>query len=177
MSRMQLFASDRPSNKLTVSFSETLMAECFRCGNAVRAGHGYRREVFNGHSSRFYFGKRVSQSSRRSYAVRTVCANCATRMDRRKTNRMLTWAGIILFLVIVVKMAPDSPGSSAIGRESLSGTSPASASAFGLPTDPLRSETTPAPEHRIKHRRDKKHSSKDTHADEASRSDGLHNSH
>jgi len=31
------------------------MAECYRCGRLVPRGHGYRREVYTGHSNRLLF--------------------------------------------------------------------------------------------------------------------------
>src|ERR1700687_2206154 len=71
------------------------MAECYNCGTAVPRGQGYRREVYTGHSSRIYWGRRVSGSGGSRFGVRTVCGRCAGNIDKRKSrNRRLFWGTV-----------------------------------------------------------------------------------
>jgi hypothetical protein len=76
------------------------MADCYNCGANVPKGQGYRREVYTGHSTRIYYGRRLSGSSGSRYGVRTLCKSCAVRFDKRRTNRALLTAGIVLALIL-----------------------------------------------------------------------------
>jgi hypothetical protein len=71
------------------------MAECYRCGGFVPRGQGYRREVYTGHSNRLYFGRRVSGSTGNRYGVRTICASCASDLDRRKRHVAFFWLAVV----------------------------------------------------------------------------------
>jgi hypothetical protein len=55
----------------------------------VRNGEGYRRKVLVGESTRIYFSKRGGGSYGQTYALRTLCYNCASELDSR--NRSLAW--------------------------------------------------------------------------------------
>jgi hypothetical protein len=91
------------------------MVECFECGASVPSGHGYRREVYTGHTSRSSFGQRYTTSRSRRYAVRTICSECAKRLDARKKLRFLVGVGVVGLLAIVGAVSHDdkSPRSDA----------------------------------------------------------------
>jgi hypothetical protein len=76
------------------------MAECYNCGANVPKGQGYRREVYTGHSSRMYFGRRVSSSRGNSYGVRTICSSCAQGMADRKRKSVAVLGTIFLLLIL-----------------------------------------------------------------------------
>jgi hypothetical protein len=62
------------------------MADCYNCGASIAPGQGYRREVYTGQSSRFYYGRRLSASSGSSYGMRTIRGECVQRMADRKVR-------------------------------------------------------------------------------------------
>jgi len=77
------------------------MADCYNCGAAIPRGQGYRREVYTGHSSRFYYGRRFSASSGSSSGIRTICGECAQRMDDRKArNAVIALVAFVVFIAI-----------------------------------------------------------------------------
>jgi hypothetical protein len=88
------------------------MAECYNCGADVPKGQGYRREVYTGHSTRMYYGRRVSGSTGRRYGMHTLCQSCADRFDKRRTNRALLVAGIVLALILAGAFSSHDNGSS-----------------------------------------------------------------
>ena len=87
------------------------MAECYECGAGVPSGHGYRREVYTGHSTRIYHGRRVSGSTGSKYGIRTLCASCAIELDKRRTNRRLFWAAAVLGLILLAALSHDDSSS------------------------------------------------------------------
>ena len=88
------------------------MAECYNCGANVPKGQGYRREVYTGHTTRMYYGRRVSGSSGRRYGIHTLCQSCAVGFDKRRTNRRLLTAGIVLALILAGAFSSKDNGSS-----------------------------------------------------------------
>jgi hypothetical protein len=76
------------------------MAECYKCGAYVARGQGYRREVYTGHSTRFYMGRGSSTSTARRYGIHTLCEECAHRGDTGKVLGAVAIAAFILFAVI-----------------------------------------------------------------------------
>ena len=62
------------------------MANCYHCGIKIESGEGYRRQVLTSQSARIYFSKRSGGSYGQSYGLRTLCANCATRLDEHLKN-------------------------------------------------------------------------------------------
>jgi hypothetical protein len=73
------------------------MAECFNCGTVIPKGEAYRREVYTGHYNRVYFGRRLSGSAGNRYAIRSLCADCAHKLDNRKANHLLIGLGVVFF--------------------------------------------------------------------------------
>lgn len=65
------------------------MTSCYFCGCGIRSGEGYRRKVLTNESARIYFTKRGGGSYGQSYALRTLCYNCASSLDSR--GRSLAW--------------------------------------------------------------------------------------
>jgi hypothetical protein len=72
------------------------MADCYNCGASIAAGHGYRKEVYTGHSSRTNYGKRISYSTSSSFGKRTICRACNQRIQSRNAIFALV---ALLFLV------------------------------------------------------------------------------
>jgi hypothetical protein len=81
------------------------MAECFKCGAHVAPGEGVRREVYTGHSSRMYYGRGIAGSTGRNYGIRTLCRDCAARLDTGKT--VVFWT-VISALAIFIAAAATS---------------------------------------------------------------------
>jgi len=56
------------------------MASCYHCG---RSGASYRRTVTTGYSRGSWTSKKsYGSSSRTNYGVRSVCEDCALRIDK-----------------------------------------------------------------------------------------------
>src|SRR5260221_14733596 len=86
------------------------MADCYNCGAAIARGQGYRREVYTGHSSRFYYGRRFSASSGSSYGMRTICGAWAQRMDERKVrSATIALVAFIVFIAIGMHDKASNP--------------------------------------------------------------------
>jgi hypothetical protein len=100
------------------------MPECYSCGASIARGQGYRREVYTGHSSRVYYGRRFSGSSGNSYGMRTVCGECAKRMADR-TVRNTTIALVAFFVFIALGLQ---------GKNKASSRTPASADIVVVPS-------------------------------------------
>lgn len=78
------------------------MASCYLCGSS---GAQYRRTVHTGSSYGITWGKKSSsRSSRQYYGLRTVCEDCAARVDKMNaifTTLFLIAIAVILLLVIL----------------------------------------------------------------------------
>jgi hypothetical protein len=90
--------------------AENTMADCYNCGASIAAGHGYRREVCTGHSSRVYYGKRISASSGRICGMRTICGECAQQMaDRRVRNATIALVAFVIFIALGLHDKASNP--------------------------------------------------------------------
>lgn len=80
------------------------MASCYHCG---KSGANYRRNIMTGYSTGSWVSKRsYGTSSRNYYGLRTVCENCAARIDKRnaiKTTVVLVLVAICLLYYISVR--------------------------------------------------------------------------
>jgi hypothetical protein len=123
------------------------VAECFNCGAVIPRGQGYRREVYTGHSSWIYFGRRISGSRGNRYAIRTLCADCAKRVDKQKLLHLVVGVGAVLLLLVWAALPQDNEkhGATAAGEVSEA----SSAGTVSYPDIPSAPETniTPAPHH------------------------------
>ena len=98
------------------------MPNCYFCGCALNNGEGFRRKVLTSESARIYVSKRGGGSYGQTYALRTLCGNCAAQLDERGKN--LSWqlpisivAGLI-GTIFAIRWAVASTSSSS-GFESL----------------------------------------------------------
>jgi hypothetical protein len=127
------------------------MAECYRCGDAVSRGQGYRREVYTGHSSRIYWGRRVSASSGSRFGVRTVCSRCAGNIDQRKSrNRRLFW-GTIGVLFVLGALSHNDPQPPPKVSAASAAVVPVAAAGDTAPDSVPTPEAHHKPKHRHKH--------------------------
>jgi hypothetical protein len=86
------------------------MADCYNCGASIARGQGYRREVYTGHSSRFYYGRRLSASSGSSYGMRTICGECAQQMaDRKVRNAIIALVAFVVFIALGMHGKSSNP--------------------------------------------------------------------
>jgi len=79
------------------------MAECYHCGGWIDKGQGYRRNVHTGSSSRTSYGTRSSNySTGDRYALRTLCASCATTNDaaQEKARKNVKIALVIIAVLV-----------------------------------------------------------------------------
>ena len=65
------------------------MASCYHCGIKIKSGEGYRRQVLTSQSTRVYFSKRGGGSYGQTYGLRTLCIDCAQKLDQN--NKELAW--------------------------------------------------------------------------------------
>lgn len=73
------------------------MANCYHCGIG---GSSYRRYVHTGNSFGNWVSKRSYGSSSRSYyGLRTLCENCAARVDKW---RQIKWTFIYIIAGFVI---------------------------------------------------------------------------
>lgn len=86
------------------------MSTCQRCGSYVPANQKlYRREVYTGTTRRVNYGKRTSYGSSSHYAMRNVCADCSSSIDRsaakRKNKQQIMWLiiAILILLYFLIK--------------------------------------------------------------------------
>jgi hypothetical protein len=114
------------------------MAECYTCGANVPKGQGYRREVYTGHSTGTYYGRRLSMSSRTRYGMHTLCESCAVRFDKRRTSRALWAVGIVLALILIGALSPHNDSSSHPAATSASMTGGSSTSVDPAKVHPRR---------------------------------------
>jgi hypothetical protein len=90
------------------------MATCFICGCS---GANHRREVYTGRSSGWFWSRRsYGQSYRSYYGLRTVCGECAARIDRNHTRN--TWISILIIGFIILFVIGKSNSTSKPKRKS-----------------------------------------------------------
>ncbi len=90
------------------------MANCYICGCAS-ANH--RREVYTGRSSGWFWSRRsYGQSYRSYYGLRTVCVDCAARIDRAHSRN--TWISILIISLIILFVIGESNSPSKTKRKS-----------------------------------------------------------
>jgi hypothetical protein len=76
------------------------MASCYLCGDR---NADYRRNVNTGSSYGTYYGKRSTSSSTRVYfGIRSVCEDCASRVDLGRARLRLIGAIALAVLLIVI---------------------------------------------------------------------------
>jgi hypothetical protein len=123
------------------------MADCYNCGASIAAGHGYRREVYTGHSSRFYYGRRLSASSGSSYGMRTICGACAKRMSERKVrNATIALVAFVVFIALGMHGKASNPTTSSadiVGVPSAVSVIPHRARATAASKRPISRATVP----------------------------------
>jgi hypothetical protein len=133
------------------------MADCYNCGASIAAGHGYRREVYTGHSRRFYYGRRFSASSGSSYGMRTICGECAQRMADGKSRNAIVGLVVILLIIGVGlqdKTKTSNPATSSadiVGVPSAASVKPHSARATAASKSPVSRATVRTPPSFVAH--------------------------
>lgn len=78
------------------------MASCYHCGIG---GSFYRREVITGRSTTSYYGKNSSsRSTRTSHGLRSLCENCAYKLDRSNLigNIVLFWFINVCLIIAII---------------------------------------------------------------------------
>lgn len=78
------------------------MATCYLCG---RAGADFRRTVETGRSHGYYYGKRSTSYSTRTYTgLRTVCEDCAFDIDKGRLMASIAgrWIIAIILTILIV---------------------------------------------------------------------------
>ena len=76
------------------------MASCYLCGDR---NADYRRNVSTGSSYGAYYGRKsVSSSTRVYFGTRSVCEDCASRVDLGRARGRLIGAIVIGIILIVI---------------------------------------------------------------------------
>lgn len=81
------------------------MANCFSCGRHIgRNETQYKREMYSGRTNKIWYGKRISIGNALHYSYKTVCGDCATRIDQQRKGNAQTLfivAAVVTILVLL----------------------------------------------------------------------------
>ena len=77
------------------------MAFCYHCG---QNGSDYRRYVQTGYSQGTYYGKRTSHSTHTYHGIRSLCENCAFRLDKSSLVKSIALRWIIAIILFYFLM-------------------------------------------------------------------------
>jgi hypothetical protein len=75
------------------------MANCYICGTPYAR---HRREVYTGKSNRVNYGRRISFGNSSYYGVRTVCSDCAKKVDQTGDFRVVFWQSVAIIILLYV---------------------------------------------------------------------------
>ena len=79
------------------------MAYCNNCGlNIPSSERQYKRQMYSGTSHRTNYGKRITFGTSNYYSMKTVCANCASRIDESNANKSKTFLIIVIVIAIII---------------------------------------------------------------------------
>jgi hypothetical protein len=73
------------------------MATCYICSSSYASN---RREVYTGQSHRVNYGRRVSFGNSQYYGMRSVCDDCAYRIDIRRNLRVVFWQCVAIAVLL-----------------------------------------------------------------------------
>lgn len=81
------------------------MPYCNNCGRNIATNERvYKRELYSGTSHRTNYGKRISFGTSRYYSMKTVCENCAAKIDQSNAENNKTFLIILMVIGIAVAL-------------------------------------------------------------------------
>ena len=79
------------------------MANCSNCGKYMQPKENvYKRQVYSGKSRSVYYGRRINFGTRSYYSVKSVCEDCAKKIDEQNASSSQSYLIVVFVIAILI---------------------------------------------------------------------------